>query len=126
MPVYGVGIDLVKSDRIEKLVERWGKRFEGRVFTRGESKACSGKKHYAGCLAMRFAAKEAFVKALGTGMRAPVLWLDIEVTNNELGKPDISLSPRALTFCRELGIKSWHLSLTDEGNYGAAVVVIEV
>jgi holo-[acyl-carrier protein] synthase len=74
---------------------------------------------------MRFAAKEAFVKALGTGMRAPVLWLDIEVRNNALGKPEIVLSPRARSFCEEQGVRTWHLSLTDDGEYGAAVVVVE-
>jgi holo-[acyl-carrier protein] synthase len=125
MPVYGVGIDLVKSERIQQILGRWGDRFESRVFTSGETAACSKRKQYARCLAMRFAAKEAFAKALGTGMRAPISWLDIEVRSNELGKPDIVLSPRALRFCEELGVRSWHLSLTDEGDYGAAVVVVE-
>jgi len=125
MPVYGVGIDMVRRDRIQRLIERWGDRFESRVFTKGEIEACSKRKEYARCLAMRFAAKEAFVKALGTGMRAPVLWLDMEVQNNELGKPEIVLSSRALNYCAERNILAWHLSLTDEGEYGAAVVVIE-
>jgi holo-[acyl-carrier protein] synthase len=125
MPVYGVGIDLVKSERIQQILGRWGDRFESRVFTGGETAACSKRKQYARCLAMRFAAKEAFAKALGTGMRAPISWLDIEVRSNELGKPEIVLSPRALRFCEELGVRSWHLSLTDEGDYGAAVVVVE-
>jgi holo-[acyl-carrier protein] synthase len=74
---------------------------------------------------MRFAAKEAFVKALGLGMRNPVLWRDIEIKPDRLGKPEISLTPRALDYCAEKGIRSWHLSLTDEGEYAAAVVVAE-
>jgi len=58
-------------------------------------------------------------------MRKPVLWRDIEVRRNSLGKPEISLTPRALQYCTDKGIRSWHLSLTDEGEYGAAIVVIE-
>lgn len=125
MPIYGIGIDLVKLDRIKALYERWGERFEERVFTQSEREFCSRRKNRVPCLAIRFAAKEAFVKALGIGMRKPVLWLDIEVVSNRLGKPEIALSPRARQFCNESGIRSWHLSLTDDGQYGAAVVVIE-
>ncbi len=125
MALYGVGIDLVRVDRLEKSLDRWGDRFENKIFTEAESETCARRKPRASCLAMRFAAKEAFVKALGTGMRAPVLWLDIEVRSNSLGKPEIFLSPRAMEFCREQGIGSWHLSLTDDGNYGAAVVILE-
>lgn len=125
MPVHGVGIDLVRIERLTALVERWGERFEARVFTEAERKYCSGKKNRVPCLAMRFAAKEAFVKALGLGMRKPVLWQDVEVRSNELGRPEIVLSPRALQYCTEAGIRSWRLSLTDDGDYGAAVVIIE-
>jgi holo-[acyl-carrier protein] synthase len=125
MPVYGIGIDLVQVDRLEKLLERWGERFETRVFTRFERQFCSGRKNRTACLALRFAAKEAFVKALGLGMRKPVLWKDIEIRQDKLGKPEITLSPGALRYCHEKGVRSWHLSLTDDGLYGAAVVVIE-
>ena len=125
MPVYGIGIDLVKTDRIGALIARWGERFETRVFTESEREFCSQRKNRASCLAMRFAAKEAFVKALGIGLRTPVLWLDMEVRPNELGRPEISLSERALQYCTESGVRSWHLSLTDDGEYGAAVVVVE-
>lgn len=125
MAVYGVGIDLVRVDRIEKLLDRWGERIRGRIFTPAEWEGCSRRRNPAPCLATRFATKEAFSKALGIGMRPPVLWLDIEVRNNELGKPQIHLSPRALDYCKGLGIRSWHLSLTDDGAYGAAVVILE-
>jgi holo-[acyl-carrier protein] synthase len=125
MAIYGVGIDLVRVDRLQDALSRWGERFQDRVFTRTESEICAERKARASCLAMRFAAKEAFVKALGTGMRAPVHWQDIEIRNNPLGKPEIFLSPRAQQFCHELGIQSWHLSLTDDGAYGAAVVILE-
>jgi holo-[acyl-carrier protein] synthase len=125
MPIYGVGIDLVRVDRLEKMLERWGERFETRVFTEFERQFCAARKKRTDCLALRFAAKEAFVKALGLGMRKPVLWQDIEIRHNALGKPEISLTPRALQYCRDKGVGSWHLGLTDDGLYGAAVVVIE-
>lgn len=125
MAVYGVGIDLVRLERLRALLERWGERFLQRVFTDGERQTCSAKTAPQGCFAMRFAAKEAFVKALGLGMRSPVQWRDIEVGNDALGKPLISLSPRATEYCAQSGITSWHLSLTDEGDYAVAVVVIE-
>ncbi len=125
MAIFGIGIDLIRVDRIEQSLSRWGVRFEKRILTEGEIRICSERVARARCVALRFAAKEAFVKALGTGIREPVLWLDIEVRNNTLGKPEISLSPRAAHFCETLGITSWHLSLTDDGEYGAAVVVLE-
>jgi holo-[acyl-carrier protein] synthase len=125
MPIYGIGIDLVQVERLEKLLDRWGARFETRVFTEFERQFCSARKNRTACLALRFAAKEAFVKALGLGMRKPVLWQDIEIRHDTLGKPEISLTPHALQYCRDKGVRSWHLSLTDEGRYGAAVVVIE-
>jgi holo-[acyl-carrier protein] synthase len=125
MAIYGVGIDLIRVDRLQASLARWGERFERRVFTEGESRTCDGRRHRASCLAMRFAAKEAFVKALGTGMRSPVTWCDIEVSHSALGKPVIVLSERAEEFCGKLGVRSWHVSLTDDGDYGAAVVVLE-
>jgi holo-[acyl-carrier protein] synthase len=125
MAVYGVGIDLVRMERLRKSFERWGERFTRRLFTSAELVACAERKKQVDWLATRFAAKEAFVKALGRGMRSPVLWTDIQVQNNDLGKPEICLSSRALKFCRDLGIRSWHLSLTDDGEYGAAVVILE-
>ncbi len=125
MAVYGVGIDLVRVGRLGKSFERWGDRFTRRVFTPAELEACAERKKRVDCLATRFAAKEAFAKALGRGIRSPVFWTDIQVENNDLGKPEIVLSSRALEFCHGLGIRCWHLSLTDDGEYGAAVVILE-
>ncbi len=125
MSIFGVGTDLVRIDRLKALIERWGERFEIRVFTPAEIAFCSKRKTKIPCLALRFAAKEAFVKALGLGLRAPVLWHDMEIRGDELGKPQIFLSDRAMQYCTGLGITSWHLSLTDDGDYGAAFVVIE-
>ncbi len=107
-------------------MDRWGARFEKRVFTDSELEYCAAGKRRTACLAMRFAAKEAFVKALGLGIRKPVMWRDIEIRSDALGKPQIFLSPGALGYCREMGIRTWHLSLTDEGEYAAAVVIAEI
>jgi len=125
MGVYGVGIDLVRVERLEKSLEKWGARFRERVFTAHEIEHCSRRKNSVSCLALRFAAKEAFAKALGTGIRAPLSWLDIEVRNHAGGKPEVFLSSRAARYSRDRGILAWHLSLTDDGAYGAAVVVLE-
>lgn len=125
MAVYGVGIDLVRVDRLRNVLERWKARFEERVFTPSERAESAERGDYASRLALRFSAKEAFAKALGTGIRVPVHWRDIEVRSDSRGKPYIVLSARARAFCEERGIRSWHLGLTDDGDYGAAVVVIE-
>ncbi len=125
MAIYGVGLDLVRVERLQRALERWGERFRNRVFTEAEVTACSQRRNQAACLSLRFAAKEAFVKALGIGMRGPVRWLDIEVRNAVSGRPEIVLSPAAAEFCLERRIHSWHLSLTDDGAYGAAVVILE-
>jgi len=125
MAIYGVGVDLVRIERLDKALDRWGDRFERRIFTEAESAGCAARKARASCLAMRFAAKEAFVKALGTGMRGPVQWRDIEVANDSLGKPLFLLSPAALNACSERGVRSWHLSMTDDGEYAEAFVILE-
>jgi holo-[acyl-carrier protein] synthase len=125
MAIYGIGLDLVQVERLQRILDRWGERFEKRVFTTEELVVCGQRRNRAACLALRFAAKEAFVKALGTGIRGAMGWLDIEVRNAASGQPRIALSPRAASFCRELHICSWHLSLTDDGAYGAAVVILE-
>ncbi len=125
MAIFGVGLDLVRVERLQRALERWGERFRRRIFTAEEQAVCAQRKNQAACLALRFAAKEAFVKALGTGIRGSVGWLDIEVRHAPSGQPRIVLSPKAASFCRELRIRSWHLSLTDDGAYGAAIVVLE-
>lgn len=125
MGVYGIGIDMVRIDRIEAGLTRWGDRFLEKVFTAFEKQACGAKKNRAACYAVRFAAKEAFAKALGTGVRAPLFWKDMEIRNDPSGKPVLVLSERARGFVRNLGVHAWHISLTDDGLYGAAVALLE-
>lgn len=125
MGVYGIGVDMVRIDRIEAGLTRWGERFLEKVFTPFEKQACGAKRHRAACYAVRFAAKEAFAKAVGTGVRAPLFWKDMEVRNTPSGKPLLILSERARVFVHALGVRTWHISLTDDGLYATAVALLE-
>jgi holo-[acyl-carrier protein] synthase len=124
--IYGIGVDLVKVARIERVLERYGDRFLDRVFTGREIAYCRGKAWAASALAMRFAAKEAFSKALGVGLRKDgIRWREVEVIPNPLGKPELYVSGRAAALCETAGIANMHLSLTDEDSRALAVVILE-
>ena len=124
--IYGIGVDLVKVARIERVLARFGDRFLARVFTEGEIAYCRGKSWAAAGFAMRFAAKEAFSKALGVGLRkGGIRWREVEVIAGPMGKPEIFISGRAARLCEEVGITGTHLSLTDEDGRALAVVILE-
>ena len=125
--VYGVGVDLVRVDRIAKAIERYGDRFLARVFTPKEIAYCRARRRQGVWqFAQRFAAKEAFSKALGVGLRAGgIRWREVEVMPNPMGKPEIQVNGRALAFCQQAGIKNMQLSLADEDNHAVAVVILE-
>ena len=124
--IYGIGVDLVKVDRIERILARHGDRFLDRVFTGREIAYCRGKSWAAAGFAMRFAAKEAFSKALGVGLREDgIRWREVEVVPNPMGKPELVVSGRAAELCAEAGITAMHLTLTDEDHLALAVVVLE-
>lgn len=123
--IRGIGVDIVKVDRIEKAVERWGHRFLGRIFTPAEIEGCQKRARSAQCLALRFAAKEAFAKALGLGMRQGLRWRDIEVVHDNFGKPDLLLHNQALRLFEALEASKTWLSLSDEFESAVAVVVLE-
>ena len=123
--IYGIGIDLVQISRIESAVRRWGDRFLERIFTRSEIAHCSSKVRPASRFALRFAAKEAFTKALGTGFRKGIGFRQIEVENDSEGRPVFSLHGRTEEVCRHQGITKSHLSLSDDGRYAIAMVVLE-
>ena len=124
--IYGIGVDLVKMARIESAMETWGERFQKKIFTEKERSLCLSKPRPTRYWAMRFAAKEAFSKAIGLGMRKGIFWKDIEVTSNSFGKPELVLHGRAKEICYETGIKNSFLTLSDEDGYAVAVVVLEV
>ena len=124
--IYGIGVDLVKVARIEAVMARYGFRFLGRVFTPQEIAHCQGRARAAAGFAQRFAAKEAFSKALGVGLRkGGIRWREVEVIPTPLGKPEIFVSGRAAALCAEAGVTGMHLSLTDEDGRALAVVILE-
>jgi holo-[acyl-carrier protein] synthase len=117
-------MDLVKVSRMEKALERFGDRFLRRCFTAHESQEALARPHKAQALAMRFAAKEAFSKAAGLGMRG-LGWQEIEVCHDEKGKPFLQLHGRARHWMDKNQVTGCHLSLSDDGGFAAAVVVLE-
>ncbi|MEE9121880.1 MAG: holo-ACP synthase [Syntrophobacteria bacterium] len=123
--IRGIGVDIVKVDRIEQAVERWGYRFLKRIFTAAEIERCQQRARPAQCLALRFAAKEAFAKALGLGMRKGLRWRDIEVVHDHLGKPGLLLHNQAQRLLEAMEARRTWLSLSDERESALAVVVLE-
>jgi holo-[acyl-carrier protein] synthase len=123
--IYGIGIDLVNISRIERVIRRWGDRFVARVFASSETEFCYRRVSPFAAFTLRFASKEAFSKALGLGMKRGLKWRDIEVFNDHNGKPGLRLHGKSSDICREAGITGIHLSLSDDSEYGVAVVVLE-
>jgi holo-[acyl-carrier protein] synthase len=124
--VYGIGVDIVKIERFERALERWGDRLCERVFTPQELLICHNKAHPGRHLALRFAAKEAMLKALGIGMFQGVAWNEIEIINDPLGRPHIKVGGAAERICQEKGIKAIFVSISHEHDYGVAHVLLEV
>ena len=122
--ILGIGVDIVKNCRIETLIDKYGKHFLGKVYTEAEIEYCQSKKKAAVSFAARFAAKEAVLKALGTGMRNNS-WQDIEILNNNLGKPEVNLSAKTKKKADELKVSSIFLSISHEKEYSIAQVIME-
>ncbi|MFO7639091.1 MAG: holo-ACP synthase [bacterium] len=122
MPLFGLGIDLCDVPRIRAALERFPGRFRGRVFTPAEVAFCDSQPDPAVGYAARFAAKEAFAKALGTGLRGLIGWREVEVRDNERSRPAIAVTGRA---AERLAGRRVHLSITHLPDYAAAVVAIE-
>jgi holo-[acyl-carrier protein] synthase len=112
MSIIGIGTDIVECLRIAKMIERHGELFLNRVYTPREIEYCSSRKaatqHYAG----RWAAKEAILKALGTGWARGIRWQDIEIRNDLAGKPSVALGGGARTVCERLGIGEMLISIS--------------
>src|SRR3990170_6958843 len=118
-PQSAVGVDIIEIERVEAALGRFGERFLRRVYTAEEAAFCRGRVHE---LAARFAAKEAVMKALGTGARG-LAWREIEVLPNRRGKPLVYLYGRALERAREIGLGSIEISLTHSRQLALASVV---
>jgi len=125
MPVRGIGIDVVKVDRIRDSLERFGQRMEARLFTAGELEYCRRHKDPLPHLAARFAAKEAASKALGTGMSGGVGLKQIEVLQPGGRVPTLVFHDVALARYQALGCTASHLSLSHDGGLAVACVVLE-
>ena len=123
--IYGVGTDVVEIGRIEKALARFGERFAKRILCEPELKRFVSHRQPAAYLAKRFAAKEAFSKAIGTGIHAPFTWHSITVTRNAKGKPGIEPSAAMQKHLKKLGVTGCHISLTDDGDVAMAFVVLE-
>ena len=123
--IVGIGIDLVSVSRIGAVLERRGERARARFFTPAEAARCGASRSPAESFAARFAAKEAFYKALGTGVGGAGGWTEVEVVSAPSGAPGLRLSGRAARAAAERGVARVHLSLTHSGDTAAAVVVLE-
>ena len=123
--IYGVGTDVVEIGRIEKALERFGERFARRILCDPELKRFAAHRLPANYLAKRFAAKEAFTKALGTGIHAPANWHGVWVRNLLSGKPTLEFSDSLKVFLEKKGVTQAHLSLSDEKGVAFATVILE-
>lgn len=119
--VFGIGIDIEEIRRFEDLTGRWGHRFEQRLFTENEIEYCRHKARPPQHFAARFAAKEAFAKAIGTGWTGAFRWKDVEVRNDANGKPLLAVHDILHSRFGHLDI---HLSLSHSGAYVTAMVVL--
>jgi holo-[acyl-carrier protein] synthase len=130
--IYGIGTDIVLVKRIQDLLSRWGDKFARRIlgpdelkeFERRRGKARHGQAYATRYLAKRFAAKEAFSKALGLGLRGPMTLQSLQILNDAGGKPVAYPRKELLPYCERLRL-SWHVSLSDEVDSALAFVVIE-
>ncbi|HXE97889.1 MAG TPA: holo-[acyl-carrier-protein] synthase [Dongiaceae bacterium] len=123
--IYGIGTDIVAIDRFRRFLETGNTAVIERLFTKLERSRCGSRKDAASCLAARFAAKEAFLKALGTGLRDGISWQDMEVSNDTLGKPELILSGKAAEQFQANGLARVQLSLSHDGGSAIAMVVLE-
>ncbi len=123
--ILGTGVDLAEVARIRASIERYGDRFTRRVFTAGEIAYVERKANKYERYAARFAAKEAGMKAIGTGWSSGVKWQDLEVANLPSGRPTLALHGAAEEIATRLGVKAVHLSLTHTSEQALAYVVLE-
>lgn len=123
--IVGIGTDIIKVDRISRSVTRYGEKFLKRVYTDREIAYCAARKRETEHLAGRFAAKEAALKALGTGVSGGATLRGVEVTNDDSGKPEITLHGGTLEAARERGIRIVHISISHAGEFATAYAVAE-
>ncbi len=123
--IYGVGTDLIEVQRVARVLERYGERFARRILCEPELRRFRAHRQPVAYLAKRFAAKEAFSKALGTGIHAPANWHGVWVSNLRSGKPVLEYTPALAELLQQRGIKRSHVSITDERGMASATVILE-
>ena len=123
--IVGLGVDITEVDRMEAAIARRGRAFLTRLFTPSEIGYCERHRHSAERFAGRFAAKEAAMKALGTGWARGVRWIDIEVVREPSGKPTLKLAGAAQAIAASLGVKHIAVTITHDGNTALAQVIFE-
>ena len=123
--IKGIGTDIVEIRRLEQATQRYGSAFLQRLFTPAEMEYCEGKWRRFESYAARFSAKEAFLKALGTGGRDGISWQDMEVVRDERGRPDLVLRGNALEMARGRGVARVFLSLSHTSEMAMATIVLE-
>lgn len=123
--IFGIGTDIVEVSRIEALWARYGERFAARVLSEHELAEYQASPNIPRLLAKRFAAKEAFAKAAGSGMRHPVNFQRIGITHDGLGKPVLLFDDVLRDYLAQLGVTGHHLSISDERGMVVAFVVLE-
>ena len=126
MKIFGIGIDIINCERIKSSLKK-NVNFKKRIYSKSGITACSKKLNNTNCFAKKYAAKEAFVKALGTGFSKNLNFNEIEISNNRNGKPVISISGKSLKATREILKKKFyniHLTISDEKKYAVAQVII--
>jgi holo-[acyl-carrier protein] synthase len=123
--VLGIGVDLVEISRIATLLADHPDRAPRRLFSETERMDCEKRARPEECLAARFAVKEAFWKAVGTGLSGPVTWHDVSIRVENGGRPVLETRGGATTRLAELGAKATHVSISHEAGFAIAVVMIE-
>ena len=123
--ITGIGTDVVHIDRVQRVLDRYGERFVNRILTPEERVRYGRTKAKANHLAKRFAAKEAFSKAIGSGIRSPFRWHSVTVARDSRGKPILKPDALMSEYLSRNGITHFHVSLTDDAQIAMAFVVLE-
>jgi holo-[acyl-carrier protein] synthase len=122
--IFGIGIDVLRTDRVERVYDKFGERFVAHLLMPEERTQFERSARRTRFLAMRFAAKEAIVKGMGTGFAHGVWIRDVGIVQNRWGRPEIVYSERGARVCEDLGVGDGHVTLTDEAGLVVAVAVL--
>ncbi len=123
--IVGMGVDIAEVPRVQAAIERYGARFLNRLFTAAEIRYCESKANKYERFAARFAAKEAALKAIGTGWKRGVTWLDVEVVREPSGRPTLAFRGKAAEFAQRLGTRNISISLSHTEQIAVAQVILE-